>query len=80
MPAPVDTVFDSLSDDADEPLVGEDAWGRPLRYQSSGEHFLLISRGRDGDVDLSRAGGKQRGIDVDLVMFDAKYWQWASGV
>jgi hypothetical protein len=79
-PVPVRHVLPALSDHADEPLAGDDAWGRPLRYQSSGEHFLLISRGRDGEIDLSAAGGKRRGVDVDLVMFDAKYWQWASGV
>jgi hypothetical protein len=77
---PVHEVLPALSDHVDEPLAGDDAWGHPLRYQSSGEHFLLVSRGRDGEIDLSDAGGKRRGVDVDLVMFDAKYWQWASGV
>lgn len=79
-PTEVSSLLSELSSDADEPLVGTDAWGRALRYQSSGDHFLLLSRGRDGDEDLSEAGGKQEGLDVDLVMFDTKYWQWSSGV
>lgn len=79
-PTEVSSMLPELADDADEPLVGTDAWGEPLRYQSSGDHFLLLSRGRDGDEDLSGAGGKQEGLDVDLVMFDTRYWQWASGV
>lgn len=79
-PVAVETVFPIIGGKADEPLVGTDAWGRPITYQSSGDHFLLISRSRNGKPDLSDHGGKQPGFDVDVVMFDAKFWQWSSGV
>lgn len=32
---------------------GTDYWGRPLRYFTDGQHFALVSYGRDGEPDRS---------------------------
>lgn len=61
-----------------------DAWGRPLRYFSDGEIFLLASVGRDGEADtedyhLLRADRVYRSVcdepDADIVASD-RGWHW----
>lgn len=61
-------------------LIAEDAWGHPLHYTSNGRHFLLWSLGRNGAIDRWPAGGKRKGYDVDLVIYDGKFWQLAHGL
>ncbi len=61
-------------------IATNDRWGRPLHYQSNGEHFLLWSLGKNGTVDRMPGGGKHHGFDVDLVVYDGRFWQQAHGI
>jgi hypothetical protein len=60
-----------------------DAWNRPVHYFSDGEHFVMVSYGRDGKPDSlgyakllrNRAGREQRSncfsLDMDTVFVGA---------
>ncbi len=57
-----------------------DSWGRPLRFESTKRHFLIWSLGKNGKVDRFPGGGRRKGGDVDLVVYDGKFWQLAHGI
>ncbi|RMF75029.1 MAG: hypothetical protein D6738_04745 [Acidobacteria bacterium] len=48
---PVEKLAPALEGVYLEKLVTEDAWGHPLLYWSDGQHYRVISTGRDGKVD-----------------------------
>ncbi len=75
------TTFDELCEAAKRkgvPLV--DAWGRAFRFESTRRHFLIWSLGRNGKVDRFLGGGRRSGPDVDLIVYDGKFWQLAHGI
>ena len=57
-----------------------DAWGHPLTFVSDGRDFLLWSTGRNGAIDRFAGGGRRKGVDVDLVVYDGKFWQLPHGI
>jgi len=65
---------------ADGPLPTTDAWGRPLRFMSTGSSYVLWSLGRDGLSDSAPAGGPQVDVDADIVMFNGSFWQQLEGL
>ena len=56
-----------------------DSWHHPLVYFSSGDHFVLLSPGRDGRVDgqVAPPGGFGTGgdFDQDIVIVDGEWAQ-----
>jgi len=60
------------------PLV--DAWGNPFTFWSDGEHYRIVSAGRDGEPDadwtVAQGGGETSGFDRDIVMGDGQFIQW----
>lgn len=77
---PFEKVVGKLKAPRNGTLMAEDAWGRPLHYTSDGQHFALWSMGRNGTIDRWPGGGKRKGYDVDLVVYDGKFWQLAHGL
>ena len=53
-----------------------DAWGRPYRYERSGDGFRLVSAGADGRFDAGSWGTKGRAASLndDAVMTDEGRW------
>jgi len=77
---PVLAVLPDIQRFANEPLVASDAWGRPIQYVSSGQHYAVWSWGRNGQRDVFRGGGAHEGYDVDLVFAEDEFWQGHAGV
>ena len=62
------------------PLV--DAWGNPFTFWCDGEHYRIVSAGRDGvpdtDWTIAPATGEVSGFDRDIVIGDGQFIQWAA--
>jgi len=60
------------------PLV--DAWGKPFTFWSDGEHYRIVSAGRDGEAEtdwtVAQGTGAVSGFDRDIVIDDSEFIQW----
>jgi len=60
-----------------------DAWGNGLLYWSDGEHYRIVSNGRDGEAeepyDAVVDGTVINSLDGDIIFVDGAFVQWPEG-
>lgn len=79
-----DWLSDSLAPVYIRMLPVEDGWGRPILYWSNGESYLLVSPGRDGELERDWAAepAEERTTSTfaaDIVFGDGAFVQWPEG-
>jgi len=60
-------------------LEGEDGWGRPFRYLSSGDSYVLWSLGENGQIDRIPGGGEYEDRNSDFIIASGVIWQAPAG-
>jgi len=56
----------------------KDGWGNPLSYQAdaNGRGYRLTAPGKDGEGQVTPAGGEITSVDDDLIYADGDFFQW----
>lgn len=81
---PSPAVFEELSERGDASLHRMDKWGWPFRYDSGGDHYFLVSLGKDGAADFDRSATslpiRTVSFASDIVVRNGEFVQLPEGV
>ena len=56
-----------------------DGWSLPIRYDSDGTHYTMVSTGADGVDTLPWSAGPTSTFEADIVFADGNFFQWPEG-
>ena len=61
-----------------------DGWGQPIMFWSDGKHYLLVSPGKDQELERDWAEDSDAGVATtsfasDIVFADGSFVQWPEG-
>ena len=59
-------------------VPGRDAWGHPLQFATSGQHYFIRSSG--ADLRFDHNAGPTTSFDVDIVFKDGVWFEYSEGV
>jgi type II secretion system protein G len=63
-----------------KPFDPKDGWNRTMRYSAQGDHYTLVSYGRDAVPDAAASLGTTEHFDCDIIFSDGVFVQWPEGV
>lgn len=59
-------------------VSGRDAWGHPIQFATSGQHYFIRSSG--ADLRFDHNAGPTTSFDGDIVFKDGVFFEYAEGV